>query len=878
MPAEPTAPETPMRHPPAAPVAGSWRFGNVRFDERNMRLTVRGVEAEAPKKVLQVLRELLHCAGEVVSKEELAESCWPRRILSETVLTTTIGRLRAALGETEAAAIQVVRGLGYRLAVPVSFDGPVPPAAPRLDLKAGDHPPDRAEWRLIEPLGVGGQADLWLGRDGENRLRVFKFAVDMRAVAALKRELAISRLLKEVAGGDIAAAGFVRVLDGQFEHLPAFIASEWIGGGNLDQWTQARGGLATIPLEQRLELAAQCAESLAIAHGASILHKDLKPANMLVDDSGTSPRIRLTDFGSATIMDRERLRRFAMTRLGLTPTVTNVDSSSGTPLYMAPEVLAGQPSTERSDLYALGILLYQLVVGDFRRPLAAGWEADVPDEVLRDDIAQTAAGDPLRRLSDAAEFARRLRSLPERRERRAQEHREALRAAALQRQLDQYRQRRPLLIGIGLVLIAGLAVTSVLSWQLRAALDQARRQSEVASAVNDFVQKDLLAAADPGQAGKPDPSMREVLEAADAKITERFGGQPLQEGAVRTTLGSAWHLIGNDMDAERHLRRAVAVLAPLGEEARLETARAHLALSRNLAVRGIEDYAPHLDRAQALVAGRDDLQSWKIAAQVRFLRARLHAWKGENTQALAILDPLHAEVAQRLPADDGFRVRLRMEQLAMMSNLGRSAEAVAIARELMPRLEHGSARNLGEAADLHRLTVLMLSDAGQREEAGAEAPLALARFTAVYGAGNAETLRTRMMFAGMKTRHGRFDEGIAELRALVAPLRAAQGDLVFSAKALELVADAVVDAGQWQTAEADARAALAEAQALTPDAHAVIGIATARLAYVLTRLGRRDEAAPLFEQAMPLVRAHLEPSNQVYPRVMKQYEEFLAIP
>ena len=85
--------------PGVAAGSRTWTFGEVRLDERTLRLTVRGQEAHLHRKPLMVLLHLLQNAGEVVTKDELAAACWPRRILSDTVLTTTLNRLRQALGE-----------------------------------------------------------------------------------------------------------------------------------------------------------------------------------------------------------------------------------------------------------------------------------------------------------------------------------------------------------------------------------------------------------------------------------------------------------------------------------------------------------------------------------------------------------------------------------------------------------------------------------------------------------------------------------------------------------------------------------------------------------------------------------------------------------
>ena len=103
----------PLKLSPAEPESlRIWRFAHVVLDERTMDLKVRGKSTRLHRKPLQVLQHLLHHAGEVVTKDELAEACWPRRVLSDTVLTTTINRLRAALDDQSQTLIKTVHGFG----------------------------------------------------------------------------------------------------------------------------------------------------------------------------------------------------------------------------------------------------------------------------------------------------------------------------------------------------------------------------------------------------------------------------------------------------------------------------------------------------------------------------------------------------------------------------------------------------------------------------------------------------------------------------------------------------------------------------------------------------------------------------------------------
>jgi serine/threonine protein kinase len=237
--------------------------------------------------------------------------------------------------------------------------------------------------------------------------------VDASRHGGLKREVTIARLLRESLG---ERNDFVHVLEWNFNARPYFLESEY-AGPNLLQWATAQGGLAAIPMDFRLKLLADIAGAVAAAHSVGVLHKDLKPANVLIassEDGGW--QVKLADFGSGSMLDPSRLTALGITSAGFTQTAQAGEGGvTGTYMYLAPELLAGHSPSPASDVYALGLLLYQMVVGDFRRLLSPGWEADVVDPVLRDDIASAACGDPARRLASGAEFAGRLRTLNQRR-------------------------------------------------------------------------------------------------------------------------------------------------------------------------------------------------------------------------------------------------------------------------------------------------------------------------------------------------------------------------------------------------------------------------------------------------------------------------------
>jgi dienelactone hydrolase len=275
--------------------------------------------------------------------------------------------------------------------------------------------PGRAHWQLARQLGSGAIGEVWLAEhEGTHGRRVFKFCFQAESLRSLKREVALLRILKESLGErpDIA-----QVIDWQFDHPPYFLETEHSESGDLVDWSRKGGGIDKVPLDTRLAIVAQIADAITAAHGAGVLHKDLKPANVLIhEDAAGRPRVCLTDFGIGLVTSRSALEVPGVTVAGLTEALlsSTVETGAGTRLYMAPEVIEGRDATPRSDLYALGVVLYQMASGNFTRALAPGWERHVVDPLLREDIAACVDGEPAKRLPGPAQLAERLRSLPAR--------------------------------------------------------------------------------------------------------------------------------------------------------------------------------------------------------------------------------------------------------------------------------------------------------------------------------------------------------------------------------------------------------------------------------------------------------------------------------
>jgi serine/threonine protein kinase/Flp pilus assembly protein TadD len=338
--------------------------------------------------------------------------------------------------------------------------------------------PRRPGWQIEQSLGEGGFGEVWVARHQTTReRRVFKFCFDASRLGSFKRELTLFRLLRTALGErpDIA-----RLLDIELEKPPFYLESEYIEGGNLREWAESNGTdrappdgpvghfhpsnadcdtdpptrdagfgrLIALPLEDRLRIVAEIAGAVTAAHSVGIIHKDLKPSNIFMrqGQDGRSHPV-LADFGIGAIADRAQLEQRGITIRGFTRSALGSGSTgSGTPMYQPPEAHAGRPATVQGDVYALGVLLYQLAIGDLHQHLGHGWErqleasrsrgfrGEFPREserstllssnldpsgelvarFLREDIGACVDGDPAARLTSAGQLVERLQSMGER--------------------------------------------------------------------------------------------------------------------------------------------------------------------------------------------------------------------------------------------------------------------------------------------------------------------------------------------------------------------------------------------------------------------------------------------------------------------------------
>jgi serine/threonine-protein kinase len=233
---------------------------------------------------------------------------------------------------------------------------------PTTIVRARIEPTRVARFQLEQEIGRGGMGRVFRGVDLVSGQAVaIKTLALTREFSGLALQEARERFRREAqAAWRLSHQDIVQVLDAGEEQSLAYIAMELVGGYDLTRHTR-QGHLLGVP--DVLEIGQRVARALAHAHSQGVVHRDIKPANVMVDFSqGT---LKVTDFGIARISDAAR------TRTGLV---------LGSPLYMSPEQLTGKQVDGRSDIYSLGLLIFQLLCG--RLPTEAGNMADLMRAVI----------------------------------------------------------------------------------------------------------------------------------------------------------------------------------------------------------------------------------------------------------------------------------------------------------------------------------------------------------------------------------------------------------------------------------------------------------------------------------------------------------------
>ena len=216
-------------------------------------------------------------------------------------------------------------------------------------------------YRIIEEIGRGGMGRVYKAEDTELNITV---ALKIIRPKYSSHPVFIERFKKEtLTARSISHDNVIRIHDlGEAENIK-YISMEYIKGQNLRDFIQASGSLS---IETIVNISRQVCEALVAAHKKGILHQDLKPSNIMLDNSG-----------QAYIMD------FGLARSLFTEDASIKGTITGTPQYMSPEQVEGKKLDKRSDVYALGVIMYEMVTGKLL------FDADTREEILQKQVTET---------------------------------------------------------------------------------------------------------------------------------------------------------------------------------------------------------------------------------------------------------------------------------------------------------------------------------------------------------------------------------------------------------------------------------------------------------------------------------------------------------
>ena len=355
---------------------------------------------------LRVLRLLVESAPDLVTREVIKGKLWPNDTIVDFdhSINVSIGVLRRALGDsaTSPRYIETVARRGYRLLVPVGRvkASPAPPAA-AVEKERGPAPVELvaarptaetlvgrkvSHYRVLELIGGGGMGmvykaeDLKLGRRVALKFLPEELSADSAALRLLERE---ARTASSLNHPNICTIYDIEELDGQ-----PFIAMELLEGETLHQRLPRDDD--PLSLSAALEIAIGACDGLEAAHERGIVHRDIKPANLFLTRAGV---VKILDFGVAKLLsgdgddadgastdgpieddDAETPRNPA------TRSLSRSTFSPGTPSYMSPEQVRGEPLDVRTDIFSLGLVLYEMAAGV--RPFEGDTRAAIQDAIV----------------------------------------------------------------------------------------------------------------------------------------------------------------------------------------------------------------------------------------------------------------------------------------------------------------------------------------------------------------------------------------------------------------------------------------------------------------------------------------------------------------
>lgn len=710
-------------------------------------------------------------------------------------------------------------------------------------------------YRLVSEIGRGGMGTVYLAArdDGAFAQRV--------AVKVVRGLLDQDRIRRFRAERQILATldhpNIARLLDGgaTTDGLP-YLVMEHVEGTPIDEYCRA----SQLGVPERLRLFATVCDAVIHAHRHLIIHRDIKPTNILVTADGTP---KLLDFGIAKLLDTDDPDLAMDTMTGMRVL---------TPDYAAPEQVRGQPVTTATDVYALGVLLFELLTE--RRPhtfrtltaqeierIVCDTDAPRPstirhalDEDLDAIVGTALQKDPTRRYLSVEAFVDDIRRM--------------LDGMPIQARPATWRYRTRRFVSrnrwgvaaaaVFVVMLVGFAVVvSLQAARIARERDTAQQERDAAEQVASFL-VDMFEVADPGESRGATVTARELLDRGAERIQTGLADQPGVQGRMMTTMGRAYRGLGLFEQSQDLLERALdrrelveshysdAVAETLGELGEIVGARGDYEQAERhhreaLAIRQALHGSSHDSVAFALNELGETLQR----------RARYDEAESALKQAIAIWRDVR-------PADDP-QIASGLNNLGLLlRRRNRYTEAKPVLQEALDiRRKAFKGRHPQVASSLMQLGQLE-NELGLLDDAEARMRESLAMRLEMLGPDHPEVGTSYNNLASLLHDRRDFDRAEAMYRASIAINRKRLGaDHPETAVTLNNLASLLEDKGDLDQAEQIFREALAIRRNALGEEHPAVARGLNNLAIVLIKQNEIEEAEALGKRSLEIKRKTL---------------------
>lgn len=716
-------------------------------------------------------------------------------------------------------------------------------------------------YRVLGPLGRGGSGQVFLAEQLEPVRR--RVALKVVPAAAHSPELAARFEVERRALERAEHPNVARILDaGRTDAGLPYLVLDYVEGPTITAYCRREG----LSLTGSLRLLLPVVDAVQHAHQRGVVHRDLKPGNVLVAEIDGRPSPRVLDFGIAKPI-QELFEGDAPATLGL---------PLGTPAYMAPEQTGAGGVDTRSDVYALGALAYEIVTG--QPPIDASGDPLAVLRRVRETIPEPASrararhpelgrqGAPRAFFADLdLVLAKALEKDPDRRyptaaafgadlERVLTRSTVEARAPSVLYRAARFVERNRALSAAGLVgLIAvgvGVGGLALGLREARAQRTQALFQRDTEYGLNRFLIDDILLAASPDRAGAGATAI-ELVQRASGTVDARFAGKPLIAAALHQALADTLGELGEFDQAEHHIARALELRRAVAGTSARETVRSEIAQASLLARRerytdALEPLTRALARAR-LILGPDEVDTYTAENDLALTLLAL----GRAREALPLIEEALAG-RERLLGPNDRQVFLSLANLSLvLEEAGDVPRAVRVLEEALERAESVPDPPLSTVLGLNNNLGALLQDLGRSLEAVPYLERAATLATERLGPDHPDTLTIRSNQASLESEFGDREHAITLFREVAERTAARLGpDAESSLQARHGLWSTVRKAGHAREA-ADGFLGLLEDVLTSPGAHGRLEAQTrASLAFTLLELGLAEEAASHAERAV----------------------------